>query len=581
MAVEPLNDYARFPRMAHWFSPSLLLALLNNVILSSIFGSYADRRLTIAALDTVSVDEHMKRATAFKTKLASERGGVVWFDFVADLGDGFDSTYAMATLLGRKELIVDGHTLPRGQLLVMGGDEVYPKASRQAYTNQLRQPYRWASPDHDRHSDEGVPLFAIPGNHDWYDGLDLFLALFCREKRWHVGSWRSQQRRSYFAIQLTDTWWLWATDIQLADNMDQPQADYFSRIAATMPDNSKIIMCGAEPGWLYTDTNSKSWEITDFAVGLAVEARNADGTPKGHTVPVLLSGDTHHYSRYQAIDSTQFITSGGGGAFLHPTHHLEQNVSVKWLTTNKKLQLGHIPPAKPGSQATPACYPSMDVCRSLVWRNLFFAITNWDFSLLMGAIYTIFGGAIALRDEWDTYMIIAGIFAWAIIGYTMNQEKSRGWGVLISSAVHALAQATAVITVGHLFKLLNDANPLFPGHWFDVWARLVRLLAEMAPVGFLVGSTLFGLNLLITCRWMRMNRNDAFSALRLGRYNNFLRLCIDGDHVDIFAIGMADVPHRDDWIANPDCPAARNDPFQPVFIAKNGLNPHLIETIRV
>jgi hypothetical protein len=248
----------------------------------------------------------------------------------------------MATLLGRKELVVDGRTLPRGQFLVMGGDEVYPKASRQAYTNQLRQAYAWASPDHDRHSRDGVPVFAIPGNHDWYDGLDLFLAFFCREKHWHLGSWRSRQRRSYFAIQLTQTWWLWATDIQLADTMDQPQADYFNRIATSMPDNSKIIMCSAEPGWLYTDTNSKSWEITDFAVGLAVEARKPDGTSKGHTVPLLLSGDTHHYSRYESAD-TQFITSGGGGAFLHPTHHLEQSVSLKWLTTKKKLQLGKIP----------------------------------------------------------------------------------------------------------------------------------------------------------------------------------------------------------------------------------------------
>jgi len=32
MAVPPppLDDYDRFPRMAHWFSPGLLLALLNN-----------------------------------------------------------------------------------------------------------------------------------------------------------------------------------------------------------------------------------------------------------------------------------------------------------------------------------------------------------------------------------------------------------------------------------------------------------------------------------------------------------------------------------------------------------------------
>jgi len=78
-----------------------------------------------------------------------------------------------------------------------------------------------------------------------------------------------------------------------------------------------------------------------------------------------------------------------------------------------------------------------------------------------------------------------------------------------------------------------------------------------------------------------MNRNDAFSALRLGQYNNFLRLRIEGDHVDVYAVGLDDIPHRDDWIANPNCPAARNNPYEPVFIAKNGLNPHLIETIRV
>lgn len=64
---------------------------------------YADRHLTIAALDTVSVDGHMKRATALKAKLETAHDGVVWFDLVADLGDGFDSTYAMATLLARKE----------------------------------------------------------------------------------------------------------------------------------------------------------------------------------------------------------------------------------------------------------------------------------------------------------------------------------------------------------------------------------------------------------------------------------------------------------------------------------------------
>lgn len=80
----------------------MLLALLNNVVLSSLSGRYADRRLTIAALDTVSVEEHMKRAGALKEKLKADDGSV-WFDFVADLGDGFDSTFPVASLLARKD----------------------------------------------------------------------------------------------------------------------------------------------------------------------------------------------------------------------------------------------------------------------------------------------------------------------------------------------------------------------------------------------------------------------------------------------------------------------------------------------
>jgi len=314
MAVPPLDDTTRYPNMARWFDPVLLLKLLNNVFLSSIFGQYADRRLIIAALDTVPLDEHVRRAEAFRQRLTTNQDGSVWIDWVADLGDGFDSTYAVASLLSRKELKVGETPLPRGQALIMGGDEVYPTATRQAYSNQLRQPYARAAPDHDAKDDAGRPVLAIPGNHDWYDGLVLFLAFFCKEKPWHLGEWRSYQRRSYFAIRITETWWLWATDIQLADDMDQPQADYFKQIAAKMPENSKIILCSAEPGWLYTDSHRSSWEIMEYAAGIA---RNAN---RGHTIPLLLSGDTHHYSRYVGKDERQFITSGGGGGFLHPIH---------------------------------------------------------------------------------------------------------------------------------------------------------------------------------------------------------------------------------------------------------------------
>lgn len=168
MAVDFLKDYKTYPRMVHWFNPILLYKLLNNVVTSAMSGQCADRRLIVAALDTVPTEKHLERATALVDDLSPDKDGPVWFDFVADLGDGFDSTYAVACVLAKKEWQLGDTKLPRGQLLVMGGDEVYPLANAQTYRNQLWQPYSWAFPDHDRKDDAGVPLFAIPGNHDWY-----------------------------------------------------------------------------------------------------------------------------------------------------------------------------------------------------------------------------------------------------------------------------------------------------------------------------------------------------------------------------------------------------------------------------
>ena len=39
-----LRNYRTYPRMARWFNPVLLAKLLNQVIISGIFGQYADRR---------------------------------------------------------------------------------------------------------------------------------------------------------------------------------------------------------------------------------------------------------------------------------------------------------------------------------------------------------------------------------------------------------------------------------------------------------------------------------------------------------------------------------------------------------
>lgn len=357
--------------------------------------------------------------------------------------------------------------------------------------------------------------------------------------------------------------------------MDQPQADYFKHIAATMPENSRIILCSAEPGWLYTDSNRKSWEIMEYAAGVALNAG------RGHTIPLLLSGDTHHYSRYVGENDRQYVVSGGGGAFLHPTHQLEQDVSVGFVDHREALKLGTITDCSDPNRTTSAAYPSFWTSKLLTLRNLLFAFTNWDFSLLMGAIYFGFAALLSLRDRPDMYALIAAAFGASLIGYTIKQEVSTKFKVWFSSTVHAAAHVAVLIWTARYAIAFNKQHFVWSGEWWELWKWLGLLAAEMVPVGFLIGSTLFGLNMLITCLLFRMNRNDAFSSLRIGAYNNFLRFRFMEDGFDMFVVGLENVPQRDDWIANAKHDKDKPDPEIPVFVPKVELKPHLIERISI
>jgi hypothetical protein len=285
----------------------------------------------------------------------------------------------------------------------------------------------------------------------------------------------------------------------------------------------------------------------------------------------VMSGDTHHYNRYVGPDKTQFITSGGGGAFLHPTHQLQPTVDIELLGTPQKLTLALVSDKGP----EPAVYPPFDVSRRLVWRNWLFAFTNWDFSVLMGLVYWLLAVAITLRDQWDMYGLVAMIFGWSLIGYTTAQEKSYRPTVLISSTIHAAAHILVVIFAARYFASFNETHFTLSGAWYSNWKWLGLLLLEMFPVGFLVGSSLFGWNMMLTCRYFRMNRNDAFSALRIGSHNNFVRLKITEGFVEFFVVGLENVPSRDDWQENPK--HGPHTPDEPRFLPKESLKPHLIE----
>lgn len=224
---------------------------------------------------------------------------------------------------------------PRGQVLIIGGDGVYPTPSREEYKRRLEIPYSYAFPSSNKEDAEHPYVFLLPGNHDWYDGLTLFLEKFCNGKGGRLGSkeymtsWKLQQSRSYFAVRLPNNWWIWGLDTQLGEDIDRPQADYFTNIAKKFQnESSKNIICSGTPSWISADSKYDEEReyfkrtIDHVASGIIKKYWKDKGK-----IYAVFSGDSHHYCRYSSdISNTEFVTAGGGGAFLHPTHQLKNNI---------------------------------------------------------------------------------------------------------------------------------------------------------------------------------------------------------------------------------------------------------------
>ncbi|HYH58660.1 MAG TPA: hypothetical protein VD790_05525, partial [Thermoleophilaceae bacterium] len=179
-ATESDLDFRRRP-MVRWFDPHQLIDTAVRVLLSGVFSAYADNRES-QANEPAEVPDYSEHPD-------------LWLDYVADLGDGWNSTYTVARLLATEAITLDrdGETYctERGRVLVFGGDAVYPVPKAVEYENRMLGPYRSALPCA---SEEPPELFAVAGSHDWYDGLVNFTSIFCRN-RW-VGGWKTRQRRS-------------------------------------------------------------------------------------------------------------------------------------------------------------------------------------------------------------------------------------------------------------------------------------------------------------------------------------------------------------------------------------------------
>ena len=511
--------------MTRWLDPALLAGAAMEVAVSSAFGRLADKRESL-----VNPGEPVDYSDREE----------LWLDFLSDTGDGFHSTYTMAWLLAQRQLEVESApVLPRGELLILGGDQVYPSASVEAYEDHFLGPFSAALWSED---EEAAPhMWAVPGNHDWYDGLTSFLRVFCRGG-W-VGGWRTHQGRSYFALPLPHGWWLWAIDIQFDTYLDSRQLDYFAEAGKRLAAGDKVLLVTAKPSWGRAEddvTEPASWRYLSYFEEKYVRARGA-------RLAATLTGDLHHYSRYEPVagDAPDRITAGGGGAYLSPTHTLPDRLKLRSLAAKQ-----------PVSYECKATYPSRDRSRKLRWGALLLGLRNPGFARMMGVVYTLLAatslaalnsgrGSLVGSAERGSFFDFVGtalggatIVVVFVLALGLVLYADAGWfpmKVLVGSAhaaVHLFVLELALWLVLSLFEADS------PG-----WRAWLVALPVAFAVGFALAPLVFAKFLLgisvVRGKGALNHANEVFASQALTGYKNFLRLHIaPGGELTIYPLGV-------------------------------------------
>lgn len=597
--------------MVGWFDPSVFILTGVETLISTLFGERSDfRQLQALVTPAVEADQvyadkkgdlqplaeqfyyDFRYPYKLRTKPAIDDSGHedwyerdangdyvidatkqredIWLDYISDTGDGWNSTYAVAYYATLPELKVDANetelTTRRGDILIFGGDQVYPAAKRGPYLERLVAPYETAF----KESDKPHPfLFATPGNHDWYDSLVSFSRLFA-SKDWFAG-WLTRQTRSYFALRLPHNWWFIGTDVQLSSDIDGAQMRFFKRLAAEMEKGDRIILGLAEPHWIHNRFKPKlqSKYADSFLKQLEenVFSRNA-------TVRVFVAGDLHHYRRHESEDGkTHKITAGGGGAFVHPTHSGLLGKRIESFT--EKNRDGSETVFKQAKNT----FPDEAVSRRMCWGNLLFLKNNWRFGLLTAGLYWMTSWVfvpIATRtlSPFDFGNVFSALFPnpsaafWlaltivAMVAFTNTTSKVYR---VIAGGLHGSAHFLAAVTLSFfsVWAIRNLSIAIKPGlrdFYFTqctwdlchTFSTPIRLLAKHISIaflvalgGFIVGPILMGLYLLPSLNLFGRHYNEAFASLRCEDWKHFLRLKIDqsGD-LHIYPIGIERVPRK-------------------------------------
>jgi hypothetical protein len=317
----------REPKQFSWISPRPLWASRNDKI-ARWFGDSTDdeRHRWVEAQRRKGIDPSFT-VTTYADK------DEVSFMVLGDPGEGDDSQYQVLRPLKARSAGTD--------FTYIVSDVIYPAGDVLDYFDRFYWPYR----------ELPGPIFAIPGNHDWYDGLHGFMTQLCgadpdlrppvhaSRNRWKRAfldlTWRepseamqdqleemrkhrpepSGQPAPYFAIELKELV-LVGIDTGIQSGIDAEQGEWLKQVSQLPKD--KILLTGKP---LVVDASRRRCPITGTE-----DTVNAIVENPAYRYVAVIGGDIHNFQRYPVRYKdgrvVQHIVSGAAGAYTKATHKI-------------------------------------------------------------------------------------------------------------------------------------------------------------------------------------------------------------------------------------------------------------------
>jgi hypothetical protein len=577
---------AHAPYATRWFGATSLAGHARNLVASAIAAESIDARDWMRPARAERLLSHVVQVLggdATKASLAEALGRPVWVDFVADTGDDHDVSQAVARMLFTTYAIEqDGETrvLPRGDVLLFGGDTAYPVATGEEIARRLVAPWNEVLRERAIEGEGRRVLLGIAGNHDWYDGLDGFGRLFRRRPqgtvpddqeprsakrgrkvkreagivarqlhldelsgiaRMFVAAWRGVralvagekivrprrlalvgydpvQDASYWALPLAPGLEAWGVDRQLG-RLDYRQRLFFAERRRTAP-TGRLLFVAPDPAVAFGERHEPGARMLS-ACRLSLERDSV----------CYLTGDMHHYERRVPGAASLHVIAGGGGAFLHGTR---------------------VSPSPTGPAA--CAYPTGAMSRHLLAQvplKLMAGSSGFILHMVLALIASLELGASA---RGTTTLVATGcVVAVALaVGLRANMGHNKA---------HPWAVGGVAIPFGAVLGLLPMSLRLALPRIVPVVDWDLAVVVVFAFVGALVIGLFF-----VTITLLGLEHQQAFVVLSHPGFKHFVRMCVHPDgRIEAFAIGKDDpvgpgdavMVDRFEWGTAPTGPALR------------------------